>query len=193
MTRFLWLRHGPTHQTAFTGWRDVPADLSDTAHVARVAALLPADAVVVSSDLIRARATADALAGPRLRLPDDPALREFHFGDWDGLHWSEVAARDPELSRAYWETPGDLAPPGGESWNAADARIEGAVRRLAADHAGGAVVVVAHFGTILTQVARAAGQTPAQALAQRIEPLSITDISIGADGTRKLTAVNFRA
>ncbi|MDX5383564.1 MAG: histidine phosphatase family protein, partial [Rhodobacterales bacterium] len=29
MTRFFWLRHGPTHQKVFTGWRDVPADLSD--------------------------------------------------------------------------------------------------------------------------------------------------------------------
>jgi alpha-ribazole phosphatase len=190
MTRFLWLRHGPTHQTAFTGWRDVSADLSDTAHVARVAGLLPDDAVVVSSDLIRARATADALAGPRLRLPDDPGLREFDFGAWDGLHWSDVAARDPDLSRAYWETPGDIAPPGGESWNAADARIEATVRRLVATHAGRPVVVVAHFGTILTQVARAAGQTPVQALAQRIEPLSLTEILLAPDGTRRLTVVN---
>ena len=31
MTTFWWVRHGPTHQTAFTGWRDVPADLSDAA------------------------------------------------------------------------------------------------------------------------------------------------------------------
>ena len=190
MTRFLWLRHGPTHQTAFTGWRDVPADLSDTAHLARVAALLPGDAVVVSSDLIRARATADALAGARLRLPDDPALREFHFGDWDGQHWSDIAARDPDLSRAYWETPGDVAPPGGESWNTADARIEAAVRRLASAHPGRTLIVVAHFGTILTQVARAAGQTPYQALAQRIEPLSLTEITLQAE--RRLIRVNHR-
>lgn len=188
MTRFLWLRHGPTHQTAFTGWRDVPADLSDTAHLARVAALLPGDAVVVSSDLIRARATADALAGARLRLPDDPALREFHFGDWDGQHWSDIAARDPDLSRAYWETPGDVAPPGGESWNTADARIEAAVRRLASAHPGRTLIVVAHFGTILTQVARAAGQTPYQTLAHRIEPLSLTEIVLHPQ--RRLIRVN---
>jgi alpha-ribazole phosphatase len=189
MTRFLWLRHGPTHQTAMTGWRDVPADLSDTGLMARVAAVLPADAVMVSSDLVRARATADALAGPRPRLPDMPDLRELHFGDWDGLHFSEVAARDPDLSRAYWETPGDIAPPNGESWNAASARIEAAVQRLAAAHPGRAVVVVAHFGTILTQVARALGQPPAAALAQRIDPLSLTEITFSAQ-ERALLRVN---
>ncbi|MFN3294547.1 MAG: histidine phosphatase family protein, partial [Gemmobacter sp.] len=75
MTRFFWLRHAPTHERAFTGWRDVPADLSDRNLIARVARLLPTDALVVSSDLIRARTTADALTGPRTRLPDDPGLR----------------------------------------------------------------------------------------------------------------------
>jgi alpha-ribazole phosphatase len=189
MTRFFWLRHGPTHQRAFTGWRDVPADLSDTALVAGVAALLPPDALVVSSDLIRARATADALAGNRPRLPDMPALREFDFGAWDGLMWDEVAARDPTLSRSYWETPGDIAPLGGESWNAASARIEAAVQHLAATHPGRALVVVAHFGTILTQVARTFGQTPTTALAQRIEPLSLTEITVSPQG-RKLGRVN---
>lgn len=183
MTRFFWLRHGPTHQKVFTGWRDVPADLSDRGLIARMAALLPADAPVVSSDLRRARDTADALAGPRRRLPDQPALREMHFGDWDGLPFPEIARRDPALSRAYWETPGDIAAPGGESWNDTSARVETAVQSLAADHHGGAVVIVAHLGVILTQVARATGRSPEQTIGQSIEPLSLTEIVI--DGPRR--------
>jgi broad specificity phosphatase PhoE len=192
MTRFFWLRHAPTHERAFTGWRDVPADLSDRPLIARVARLLPTDALVVSSDLIRARTTADALTGPRTRLPDDPALREFHFGTWDGQMWHEVAASDPELSRAYWETPGDIAPPGGESWTMADARIEAAVQRLIAAHAGRNIVVVAHFGTILTQVARARAQSPAEALAQPVAPLSLTEIVV-AGAERRVLRVNHLA
>lgn len=192
MTRFFWLRHAPTHERAFTGWRDVPADLSDRPLIGRVARLLPTDALVVSSDLIRARTTADALTGPRTRLPDDPALREFHFGAWDGRMWHEVAASDPDLSRAYWETPGDIAPPGGESWNTADARIEAAVQRLIAAYPGRDIVVVAHFGTILTQVARALAQRPAEALAQPVEPLSLTEIVV-AGAERRVLRVNHRA
>ena len=34
-----------------------------------------------------------------------------------------VARTHPDLSRAYWEDPGDHTPPGGESWNTAAARV----------------------------------------------------------------------
>ncbi|MEO0677999.1 MAG: histidine phosphatase family protein, partial [Pseudomonadota bacterium] len=46
MTTFWWVRHGPTHEKAFTGWRDVPADLSDTAALQRLSAFLPSDAPI---------------------------------------------------------------------------------------------------------------------------------------------------
>ncbi|MEL7091655.1 MAG: histidine phosphatase family protein, partial [Pseudomonadota bacterium] len=151
----------------------VPADLSDTGAVARLAAALPEDALVVSSDLDRAVRTADAIAGSRRRLAHDPGLREFHFGAWDGVHFSEVAERDEALSRAYWETPGDHAPPGGESWNAAAARVAAAVRRIEA-HGARDVIVVAHFGVILTQLQAALGITAAEVLAYKIDPLSLT-------------------
>ncbi|GGE03847.1 Broad specificity phosphatase PhoE [Gemmobacter megaterium] len=182
MTRFYWLRHGPTHQKVFTGWRDVPADLSDTALIARMAAQLPQDAPVVSSDLRRARDTADALCGPRMRLPDMPGLRELHFGDWDGLAFSQIEARDPELSRAYWETPGDIAPPGGESWNETSDRVERCVQALAAANPGRPVIIVAHLGVILTQIARTSGHTIASAIGLYVEPLSLTEIQFdGSD------------
>ena len=179
MTTFWWVRHGPTHQKNFCGWRDVPADLSDTAAIARLAAYLPRDAVVISSDLDRAVRTADAIAGDRTRLPHDPRLREFNFGDWDGQHFSQIAEAHPDLSRAYWERPGDVAPPNGESWNTAAARINAGADALAEAHGGGDIIVVAHFGAILTQVQRALGITAYQALAHKIDPLSVTRIAPG--------------
>lgn len=188
MTRVYWLRHGPTHQTVFTGWRDVPADLSDTALIARTAALLPHEAPVVSSDLIRARATADALCGPRQRLPDMAALREIHFGDWDGLPFPEVEARNPGIARAYWDTPGDIAPPGGESWNQTSARVEVAVQRLIAAHPGRPLIIVAHLGVILTQIARTTGHNASRAIALHIAPLSLTEIRIHATGRTLIRA-----
>lgn len=181
VTRFWWVRHGPTHEKAFTGWRDVPADLSDSAALARLDALLPRDAVLVSSDLCRAAATADALSHGRERLAHDEGLRELHFGEWDGKHWAEVAKTHPDLSRAYWESPGDHCPPGGESWNTAAARVSAAVSRLLAAHAGRDIVVVAHFGAILTQVQRARGCTGAEVLAQGIDNLSVTRIDHALD------------
>lgn len=182
MTRFWWVRHGPTHEKAFVGWRDVPADLSDTARLARLDAHLPKGALIVSSDLVRASATAAVLAEGRKALPADPALREINFGAWDGLHWSQASARDPELTRAFWKNPGDIAPPEGESWNAVSARVDGFVARMLADHAGRDIVAVAHFGVILTRIQQAGGLTAEAALGHQIEPLSVTQTGYSAAG-----------
>ncbi len=176
MTHWYWVRHGPTHAKAFAGWRDIPADLSDTDLIARVADFLPSDAVCISSDLSRAVDTATAVAPGRTRLPHDPNLREFDFGHWDGMIFSDVAERDPDLSRAFWENPGDVSAPGGESWNQAAARINTSVDHLSARH--DTIIAVAHFGAILTQVQRAMGVTPYQALAHKIDNFSITHLSV---------------
>ncbi len=177
VARLFWVRHGPTHERALTGWRDVPADLSDTAAVARLDVALPRDALVVSSDLLRAVTTADALSQGRSRLPHDAALREFDFGLWDGMHFDAIAERDPQLSRQFWEQPGDIAPPQGESWNAVAARVAGAIDRLAAAHPGACLIAVAHFGAILTHLSHAGGMTPYQALGHPIDNLSITEFA----------------
>ncbi|MFT4150693.1 MAG: histidine phosphatase family protein [Paracoccaceae bacterium] len=190
MTRLWWVRHGPTHQRAFCGWRDVPADLSDHTALDRLSSFLPGDALVTSSDLIRATATADAIAGSRARLAPDPALREFHFGDWDGLTFDQISARDPDLSRAYWETPGDIAPPNGESWNVAAARVNRAVAALVAAHPGRDLVIVAHLAVILTQYARARDLTPVQAIGQQIDNLSLTRIDLAPTGCQ-VQCVNY--
>lgn len=185
MTTWHWIRHGPTHQTTFTGWRDVAADLSDRAAIERLSAHLPQDALVVSSDLARSVTTAHAIQGSRRRLPHDPALREFHFGAWDGAHFNDVSENHPELSRAYWETPGHHAPPGGESWNAGAARVAAAVRRIEAAQLASDIIVVAHFGVILTQLQSVLGVTPSEVLAHKIDPLSVTSLH-PASGTALL-------
>lgn len=182
MTTWHWVRHGPTHERAFVGWRDVPADLSDAGAIARLDAHLPRGALLISSDLLRSVATADVLEAGRTRLPHHADLREFHFGEWDGKHHSEVAESHPELSRAYWERPGDVAPPGGESWNEAAARVAKVVDAMSAAHPGADIVAVAHIGVILTQVQRALGASPEEAIGHKIDNLSVTTITRADDG-----------
>lgn len=168
-----WVRHGPTHTNSMVGWRDVPADLSDKAALARLSAYLPDHAPIVSSDLSRAISTADAVTGKHPRLAHQKSLREFNFGDWDGLHWDEVATRDPALSRAFWETPGTHQAPNGESWDQLANRVSGTVEELNAKGLRH-IIAVAHFGVILTQIARAGGLTPHAALGHKIDNLSVT-------------------
>lgn len=181
MTRFWLVRHGPTHARGMVGWTDLPADLSDGAALARLSAHLPGEAPVISSDLSRAVATADALAAcagrsGRRRLPHDPGLREIHFGRWEMRRHDEVEAEDPALARAFWETPGEIRPPGGESWNDLSARTLAALARL--QGTAPEIVVVAHFGPILSALQRAAGLTATAVLAHRIEPLSVTTLTL---------------
>lgn len=189
MTIWHWVRHGPTHEKAFVGWRDVPADLSDHAQIARLAAYLPEKSLLVSSDLQRASATADAIAGGRTRLPHTPDLREFNFGEWDGLHFSTVAEKYPELSLAYWESPGDTAPPGGESWNMAAARVHSFVEKTSARYPDHHIVAVAHIGVILTQVQKAQAMSAQQTLGHKIDNLSVTRIRWQA-GAPKAEIIN---
>ncbi len=191
MTCWWWIRHGPTHADGLIGWTDLPADLSDRAALDRLADHLPDDALVVSSDLSRARDTADAIQRDRPRLPDSPSLREIHFGAWEGRTYAEIAQTNAELARTYWGTPGDTAPPGGESWNQAARRVSGFVDQINSRHAGANIVAVAHFGVILTQIQRAGGMAPASALSFAIDNLSLTRIEF-LDPAWRILGVNHR-
>ncbi|WP_425084275.1 histidine phosphatase family protein [Ruegeria profundi] len=189
MTRLHLVRHGPTHAKTMVGWSDLPADLSDHAALQRLHDHIPADAVVVSSDLSRAADTATAIQGQRLRLPHHPDLREINFGTWELRGFAEIEAEDPELAFAYWDNPGEVRPPNGESWNEVRARVDKTVDTLMAAHAGADLVIVAHFGVILTQVQRALNIEAQQAFSHRIDNLSVTQIAHHA-GEWSVGAIN---
>ncbi len=159
------------------GGSDLPADLSDQAAIDRLHAHLPAQAVVVSSDLCRAADTATAIQGQRSRLRHHRDLREINFGTWELRAHTEIEAEDPELAFAYWDTPGEVRPPNGETWNEVRARVDAAIDGLIADHAGRDLIVVAHFGVILTQLQRALNVDAQQAFSHRIDNLSVTEIT----------------
>ena len=178
MTRIHWVRHAPTHQRRLVGHWDAPADFSDEAALAALAASLPPTAPIVSSDLSRASGTADRIAGGRERLPDDAGLREFDFGLWDRLTFPEISASHPDLSRRFWGGESDARPPQGESWSDLSARIGRALEPYLA-RGDADLVIVAHFGVILTQIARIGKLDTATTLSHRIDNLSTTSLRYG--------------
>ena len=157
------------------GWTDLPADLSDTPKLRRVAGYLPNAATTVTSDLIRARDTADALhlSGPR--LAGMTGLREIHFGAWEMKGFDEVD--NPDHIRAFWDDPGDVAPPNGESWNAFGARVDAATDQILAMGIDD-IIVVCHFGVIVRQIQRALRVPAREAFGHRIANLSVTRIDV---------------
>lgn len=181
MTRLWLIRHGPTHARRMIGRTDLLADLSDTPALARLSAILP-QAPLVSSDLVRAVDTATALQGTRERLPHHAGLREFDYGDWDDQPFDAIDS--PEL-RSFFDAPGAQRAPNGESWNDVAARATAAITHLAT---GPDLIVVAHMGVILTQWARATGKPPFDALAQKIDNLSLTRIDLTPDGPVAVSA-----
>ncbi len=100
------LRHAETVDNAARIWQGHKDTALSETGVAQVAAAAPhlaayQPALLVSSDLQRAAATADAIAqltGLEVRL--DARLREVHVGEWQGLHADEVRARYPETLAA---------------------------------------------------------------------------------------------
>ncbi len=89
---------------------------------------------VYSSDLPRARATAEHIVGswrdadvadaPQVVL--DPRLREISLGDYEGRPWQEFEA-DTELTAAFAADPYRTALPNGESLEHLEARVHAAV------------------------------------------------------------------
>ncbi|HEU0130476.1 MAG TPA: histidine phosphatase family protein [Mycobacteriales bacterium] len=139
-------RHGRTEWNdtgRFQGQADVPLDdvgvAQSRAAAVRLAALRPAR--VVSSDLLRASATAGALGLP---VTLDPRLREVHVGEWSGLTRDEVASRFPR-TYAAWLAGEDVRREGGETLAEVAARAVSCVTEALGD--GGPLVVVTHGGT----------------------------------------------
>lgn len=121
LASLILLRHAQTawnDERRMQGHRDVP--LNDAGHAqarsaaTSVAALRPQ--VIISSDLQRARVTADAMAAATgLGVRVDERLRETDLGQWEGLTREEVVARWPDQWAAWRSAGAPIAPPGGES------------------------------------------------------------------------------
>ena len=153
-TRIVLIRHGETawnRATRIQGHTDIPLSSLGLAQAERLAQALADEpfAAIYSSDLSRARQTAEALArtqGVEVRL--DAGLRERAFGRFEGLSWSEIDKGYPEDAARWRRREPDFAVGGGESLNAFSARCLDAARRAACAHPGQSVAVVAHGGVL---------------------------------------------
>ncbi|MET0382787.1 MAG: histidine phosphatase family protein [Burkholderiaceae bacterium] len=170
-TQLIAVRHGETAwnvESRLQGQLDIP--LNDRGREqARHTAHALSDArpdIVVSSDLARAQATAQAIASAnQVPLMLDAGLRERSFGSFQGLTHAEVAARWPEQSTRWKSRDPDFSPGGGESLRVFYARCVEATLRIVQAHAGRTIVLVAHGG-VLDCLYRAASRIPLDA--QRI-------------------------
>jgi len=167
-TRVFALRHGETAwnvEQRIQGQLDVPLDTTGTWQAAQLAKALADEniAVIYSSDLLRARVTAEALAASTgAPMLTDKALRERGFGRFEGMTYAEIEQRWPDDALRWRRREPDFEPGGGESLIAFQARCVAVATRLAAAHAGQAIALVAHGG-VLDSLYRAATGLPVDA------------------------------
>src|SRR5579863_9199623 len=122
---------------------------------------------ILSSDLLRARQTAEAIA-QTTGLPVElrPALREIDFGLWEGLHWSEIEAQFPCEAKAWLqECPGPAAPEG-ESFADFSKRLDNEFLSILDGNEDETVVVVTHCGVIRFALTRFFGYSWDEAVRQ---------------------------
>ena len=154
--RIIVVRHGVTdwnREGRFQGHLDPPLSRSGYQEALLAGERIAADprlrpVRVVSSSLSRATETAEAI-GSACGAPveRDTRLIEIGQGDWEGRTHAELEAEDAERYREWRRASGIRQPPGGESIQAAAARVRDVMEDLLRSDAW-PVCVVSHGGTL---------------------------------------------
>ena len=154
MTELVLIRHGETdmnRELRFQGQVNVGLNAIGLEQARRLAARMAgekADAVYVS-DLLRARQTAEPIAGELALQPvAESGLREQAFGRVDGMRVDDIQRDHPDAWAGWLRFEEDFAMPDGESTRAFHARVMEAVQRVVAAHPNEKVVVVTHGGVL---------------------------------------------
>jgi len=161
MTTLLLVRHGETDWNRDGRWQGG----SDTRlnDLGREQARALADEldgnidVVYSSDLARARETADIVAAKLgLEVRVDPRLRERSFGSWEGLTTLEIEERFTDSHRR-WQAGEGAGADDAEPFEDFFARVTGFLADVLRLHPRQEVLVISHGGSIRVIHAVAAG------------------------------------
>jgi broad specificity phosphatase PhoE len=194
MSRLLLIRHAQSVWNAegrWQGWSDPPLSTEGVLRAQSTGPQLAGLGIdeVVSSDLLRARTTAEILVdkmGSDLTIGLDHRLRERNLGEWSGLTTDEIEQRWPG-SLADW-----TAAPGGETTAELTSRVQGSLAELGESAPERTVLVVTHGGAIRAiETALGLSQRPIHNLAGRwigfgpqgMYPLEAFDASSGVPAT----------
>jgi broad specificity phosphatase PhoE len=151
LTELLLIRHGQTawnREGRWQGQLDVPLNhhgLEQAAALAEALRIQPLDAIY-TSDLQRARQTAEVLAAPTgAPLFTDRRLREISLGRWQGMTLDEIrAGGEGQALDRFQANPAAAPAPGGETIGELSARLQAAVDDVLRAHPQGRVALVSH-------------------------------------------------
>jgi len=174
VSTLLLIRHGETDLAGrFCGQIDPALNRNGRRQVAIFAATLATQLAeelaplqitrIISSPLRRARQTAEAIAQTlQLQVQFDAGLCEIGFGEWEGLHWTEIEARWPQEARRWAEEFPHRPAPGGETFGDFCRRIDTCFASLTANLREPAAIVT-HRGVLQHLLTRRFGFDAQQA------------------------------
>ena len=150
MIKLCLLRHGQTawnQEGRWQGHADPPLNAAGLEQARLVAEELKSTcfAAIYSSDLQRARVTAEAVAiFHALPVKTDVRLRELNMGAWEG----QLVADIPNLFPAAWAErqadPVESRPPGGESVRQLAQRVSQGMDAICQSNDSGQFLIVSH-------------------------------------------------
>lgn len=154
ITELYLIRHGETElntKGVYYGWTDCELSENGIMQAEDLADILQNVSfdAVISSSLIRAVVTAAVVSGftPDEVIKDD-RLRELNFGDWEGMHHSEVKEKYKEAWEKWGMDWKNAAPPRGESFGEIYSRVKCCIEDILKKHKGERVLVVSHQGAM---------------------------------------------
>lgn len=163
-TRICFIRHGETDwnvEKRIQGQIDIP--LNETGHAQALAMAFNAGhhnfSAIYSSDLGRARQTAEALADRyEFSVKELSLLRERNYGIFQNVTKPDAGTQFPEAYKYYEARDLDYDFETGESLNAFAKRVEEAVDWLTRHHDGHTIAAVTHAGVLDILYRRATGR-----------------------------------
>jgi alpha-ribazole phosphatase len=196
VTNIYLIRHGQTAwnlDKRFQGQSDTALSESGVAQTRLLKERMreiPVD-FIISSDLIRARQTAEILAEARgLKVIEDPDLREIHFGIWEGRRIDDIRIEDPETFEIWMNDPGMLRIPEAEAFQDVQDRAAAALERWIALYPGKTIVLVTHGGVISALLCRILNEPIQRMWNYKLENTSVSYVTHQASMGYQVRFVN---
>ena len=154
-TRILAIRHGETDwnvATRIQGQIDISLNAQGQWQASQVAKALADEELhaVYASDLSRALVTAQQIAAlHQHEVKQVIALRERHYGFFEGQTWNEIQTAHPEDASLWRDRDPHWTPKsGGESLVMLHKRVKHMVNEIASRHRGEQIALVTHGGVL---------------------------------------------
>jgi alpha-ribazole phosphatase len=188
-TRRLWLvRHGLTEwnmQQRFCGHRDIPLSAQGRAQALWIVEQLLKESIsaIYTSDLVRARETAEIIASkriPAVQIRESVAWREIDFGEWEGLTYTQIVEQFKD-HLGFFNDPEHHSPPNGESLAHMQQRVKDALSAIMHNDdlpVAGDAVIVSHGGPLRILLCSILGMPLQRQWQLRLDPGSLSAIDL---------------